>query len=513
VAIAWMLFASLAIPSLIESAYRGESFAFLNNLVGGSKSHGIEMYLDAWADMSARFLGMLLVFGILPLPLAFAGRECQAYLDRGHPNPHLLRPVVFNSMIAVAAFVTVLWLFVFEPVAYVHLIAEDYWAEYGTFAAFGMATCFLVWAIVEHPALRRAGPILLALGAFFVAMEEISWGQRILDLSTPGALAARNLQGEANLHNLFPVELVQYLVAGAGVFVWVMLFPVVSDRWPWLRRLSDALGVPRVPVHLWPFFLLAIVALLSRSLLLSGELGELLLGVAISAFALDWIMTLRRGSEFARAATSMAIVTMLALQVLLAVFLVEFYSWPHALSAKLNLFASKQLPAVGMQKQAVQIFDYILENPQHLRWDTRIRHGMALSELGRFEEASEVLEGALEDHRFLAHTQPMNPDHDRGVGDVLVALHRDSEAQEAYQRAIHKDQLRLKSLPDSMSEARVHWSLGRTFVALGDTEAASLELTLARALPSDAKTQYRLDMWMRENLDTATYTALVGPRD
>ena len=40
-----------------------------------------------------------------------------------------------------------------------------------------------------------------ALVLFWIAGEEISWGQRIFDLSTPDALEA-NTQGELNLHNL-----------------------------------------------------------------------------------------------------------------------------------------------------------------------------------------------------------------------------------------------------------------------------------------------------------------------
>ncbi|MBI2855898.1 MAG: hypothetical protein HYX93_03525 [Chloroflexi bacterium] len=37
---------------------------------------------------------------------------------------------------------------------------------------------------------------------FLFAMEEISWGQRLLELETPAAIAALNLQNETNLHNL-----------------------------------------------------------------------------------------------------------------------------------------------------------------------------------------------------------------------------------------------------------------------------------------------------------------------
>jgi len=50
-------------------------------------------------------------------------------------------------------------------------------------------------------------------------------------------------------------------------------------------------------------------------------------------------------------------------------------------------------------------------------------------------------------------------------------------------------------------------------IAYGASPRATLALTQlarARALPSDAKTHYRLDEWMRESLDTATYAALVG---
>lgn len=43
---------------------------------------------------------------------------------------------------------------------------------------------------------------VLALGLFFVGMEEISWGQRLFGFATPDALAGVNRQQELNLHNL-----------------------------------------------------------------------------------------------------------------------------------------------------------------------------------------------------------------------------------------------------------------------------------------------------------------------
>jgi len=43
--------------------------------------------------------------------------------------------------------------------------------------------------------------LILAFGFLFIALEEISWGQRIFNFKTPEWFP-ENLQGEANIHNL-----------------------------------------------------------------------------------------------------------------------------------------------------------------------------------------------------------------------------------------------------------------------------------------------------------------------
>lgn len=66
----------------------------------------------------------------------------------------------------------------------------------------------LAWLIACRVAQdgSQPGPILLycAIGAalFWITGEEISWGQRLLGLPTPPWFAARNTQGEMNIHNL-----------------------------------------------------------------------------------------------------------------------------------------------------------------------------------------------------------------------------------------------------------------------------------------------------------------------
>ena len=47
---------------------------------------------------------------------------------------------------------------------------------------------------------------VLAIAAFYTVMEEISWGQRLLDIETPDFFWEQNIQEEMNIHNLFTSE-------------------------------------------------------------------------------------------------------------------------------------------------------------------------------------------------------------------------------------------------------------------------------------------------------------------
>ena len=54
--------------------------------------------------------------------------------------------------------------------------------------------------------------ILLFFSAFFIGMEEISWGQRILGLKTPEGLSRINQKQELNFHNILqdPIDDIIY---------------------------------------------------------------------------------------------------------------------------------------------------------------------------------------------------------------------------------------------------------------------------------------------------------------
>jgi hypothetical protein len=69
--------------------------------------------------------------------------------------------------------------------------------------------------------------LVLAIGLFFVAMEEVSWAQNFLDFDTPDYIYDRNTHEETNLHNMDfvqPVLHYVYILVGAfGAFAWLAL--------------------------------------------------------------------------------------------------------------------------------------------------------------------------------------------------------------------------------------------------------------------------------------------------
>ncbi len=81
--------------------------------------------------------------------------------------------------------------------------------------------------------------VVLALGSFFIMMEEISWGQRLFGWSTPDALAEVNVQNETTLHNIGifnDFQLVAYIgICALGSFVSVIQpkYQTRVAQWVW----------------------------------------------------------------------------------------------------------------------------------------------------------------------------------------------------------------------------------------------------------------------------------------
>lgn len=117
-------------------------------------------------------------------------------------------------------------------------VAEDSLVEWGTvvcyLVALGIAAALVPRWWRRGLTLTAAAYVLLCLGFFFIAGEEISWGQRILGFEGPEALVVANVQDEANLHNLLDRYGLHGLYIVVGIWA-VGLGRFVVRRVGWLR--------------------------------------------------------------------------------------------------------------------------------------------------------------------------------------------------------------------------------------------------------------------------------------
>ncbi len=493
-ALLWVIFSRFVVPAVIESAYRGESLPFLNDIFSGRTVHPVGHYLAIWERTSWRILGMPVVVGLIFLPLVASRPAVQSYLETRYGNELALKPLPTNTILALFGFAVVFYLYFLHPVGYIYFISEDYFAEYASFGSWAMASCFSAWMLLNEPDSRKPGLVLVTLGTFFVAMEEISWGQRILGLPSPKLFAAYNSQGEMNVHNLLTFS--KNKTAAIAIFLWGIFLPLLTTKWGQLRRWCSKLGIPIVPIHLWPFILLAIFFLTYDGVAKGAEAAELFLGIGIAALTLDLVLTTRRGNQARGAASTAATAGMIVTLGILTVFLVHFYGNPGSVRHISNAFAANYLPSAGMHRQAEILFEYMNQHPHLLQPQTHLHQGALLIHMGQHTKAKEILQIALAEQKRLEQQTPEDPVPSRNKGHVLRLLGREQEAEGAFLEAIQKDRARLERSKDAGTEAMVRWSLAITFVALGDYEAASQQLSRARAIASP-RIRSQKDRWMR----------------
>jgi hypothetical protein len=171
------------------------------------------------------------------------------------------------------------WLLATNEALYVSLFSEDGPAEYAQAAMFFAAGVISLWMSREFwgqgGRIFTSVRVLLGIGCLFVAMEEISWGQRILLMESPELFREFNLQTETNLHNLVwaqaPLYTLTQLIWGYLAFAWILvpgrLAARLGDRihllvpsWYltfyfasllWLHNCDATCGMPAEGARLW----------------------------------------------------------------------------------------------------------------------------------------------------------------------------------------------------------------------------------------------------------------------
>ena len=198
--------------------------------------------------------------------------------------------VVFVFLLVISSYAVMAFNY---PIAYIWATYEDLIGEWCQTYFFLAATLLSVRVAIQKTRYRWFF-VLFALAALYVVLEEISWGQRIFGFATPEFLKEHNLQGEANLHNVFTgpystmlKDALSFAVA-AGLVAYGLLFPLaLSRRWR-IACFADAMGVAAPPIGLWPMFTVAAYFELKPLSFNEAEIAELLVAVALAATALHY---------------------------------------------------------------------------------------------------------------------------------------------------------------------------------------------------------------------------------
>lgn len=118
--------------------------------------------------------------------------------------------------------------------------------------AFDIVSCIVFIVLAKRFLTRKQWLLfgafaLLALVAFWMAMEEISWGQRIFKWETTGYFSENNMQSETNLHNL-NTQLFQNALYFGG-FLLLVALPFFRDH---ITRLLERISFLRPLAFLLP---------------------------------------------------------------------------------------------------------------------------------------------------------------------------------------------------------------------------------------------------------------------
>jgi hypothetical protein len=204
------------------------------------------------------------------------------------------------------------WLEASYPDIYYRSVQEDQALEWASFWSFFIAGGVFVMAAWRQRRTTGSLPWFLAglaLFCVFVAMEEISWGQRVFGHRPPDYFLAENFQQELNLHNIASTKL-RMLVFRGIILGYGVLLPLIA-LFPSVRRRLDRIAIVVPPVELTPSMFAMFALHVWYPWKFTGEVVECALGFGflLVAIANSESFSNERGSSLSRA-TGVVILTL-----------------------------------------------------------------------------------------------------------------------------------------------------------------------------------------------------------
>ncbi len=361
----------------------------------------------------------------------------------------------------------------FFPMAYLYATYENLYGEWLQFAAFSAIAVYCVRIVRLRPGASTWFWALLGLVAFYVAMEEISWGQQIFHWESGEFFQKVNQQGETNLHNIFTgpystlkKQLLTYAVA-AVFFVGGVVYPLLHRKDFSLATWLEGLGVPVPPLCLMPFFLLAAIAELSLFRFNEAELAELFgaLGACFMAIGFHWQMS--RDTE---QGLGVRYVAVLAVLVAVSIGMTQMslnssYSKKkvaNRIEAGVKKFAGRY-QRYGAHQHAINLYQKHLGYSPGSRSRLR-RLGSAYGQAGDLVGANTSRQMALEIDLDILAREPWRASVRRSLYRTYRSMGDLTAAAEQLQEALNINLQRLKDHPESADAA---YSIAQTYTLLG----------------------------------------------
>ena len=197
------------------------------------------LFAEGWPNSSVDYIIRSIVISISTFAIVWGltdGRRPVLVLDSGNGIP--LERLSISAVLSVSA--VFLCIFIFNPSYFNTLSMEDGLVEWAS--AVFLFGCCIIAAISTVTSRHTSGLpkgtelslAIISLVFFVMAMEEISWFQRVFEIDTPAAFKG-NYQNELNFHNFATNKVENIYYFGAFIFLvalpfFRLIFPFVSDN-------------------------------------------------------------------------------------------------------------------------------------------------------------------------------------------------------------------------------------------------------------------------------------------
>ena len=270
--ITFLIFSAIIISGLIIFDYEGFiNFAEKNFTSDGFISYEIKSVIRLYSAMLYVLILLLLIRFFNPVK------------------------VEIKSLIVKIVYVAALFLLVFHYFSsdIYFIFGEDRLMESLTVVLAVISSGIFLFLGNKQSVLSEKILFFLLSGLMLIfAMEEISWGQRILGLATPELFKKINIQNEINIHNIFNFMIVALYVVVLSMIASIFLFREQLIKK--IRKSSFFVNFEKiVPSTDYYYFGHLFLFLAGYSLFRGGELPEEIFSIFIFVYALDLLFKLK----------------------------------------------------------------------------------------------------------------------------------------------------------------------------------------------------------------------------